>query len=81
MADFNITFEELNSTFGMQFEYSVPSYPSYTGPYTVTPLVNGNLVLQTDDKLMTENLTVLKVPQYEVSNPSGGLTLTIGDDY
>lgn len=51
----------------------------YVGPYTVIPQVDNAVVLQTATKTMTDNVTVTKIPQYEVSNPAGGKTLTIGE--
>lgn len=51
----------------------------YDGPYEVTPLVASEVVLETRKKLMRDDVTVRKVPQYEVSNDAGGYTLTIGE--
>lgn len=53
----------------------------YQGDYTVTPKVTEEVLLQTKSKVMKNNVTVLKVPQFEVSNDSGGKTLILGDDY
>ncbi len=53
--------------------------PVYEGAYEVTPRVNGPVVLPTKDKRMKDDVTVKKIPQYEVSNAAGGKTLTIGD--
>lgn len=55
--------------------------PSYEGEYEVTPLVHNPVVLETEGLRMTEDVTVHKIPQYEVSNISGGKTLIIGNDY
>lgn len=52
---------------------------TYAGPYEVTPLVASEVVLETRKKLMRDDVTVRKVPQYEVSNDAGGYTLTIGE--
>lgn len=52
----------------------------YHGPYVVTPLVNNEVVLPTDGLVMTDDVTVLKVPYFETSNPSGGNTATIGEN-
>lgn len=51
----------------------------YDGPYEVTPLVASDVVLETRKKLMRDDVTVRKIPQYEVSNDAGGYTLTIGE--
>lgn len=52
--------------------------PPYTGDYTVTPDLIDDIILPTASKSMTDNLTVEKVPSYEVENESGGITFVIG---
>nr|DAM59831.1 MAG TPA: hypothetical protein [Caudoviricetes sp.] len=53
--------------------------PTYEGEYEVTPRVDEPVVLHTKAKRMNDDVTVKKIPQYEVSNAAGGKTLTIGD--
>ena len=53
----------------------------YDGEYDVTPKVSAPVVLQTEGKTMKKDVTVLKIPQFEISNPEGGKTLIIGDEY
>lgn len=58
-------------------------YEDYTGPYEVTsftaaPLLTTSLVLPTNDKHMTDDVTVYSVPTSEEYNPAGGVTFTIG---
>lgn len=53
--------------------------PPYEGEYVVTPKTYDEQVLPTKNKRMINNLTVKKIPQYEVSNDSG-YTLIIGDE-
>lgn len=53
----------------------------YIGEYDITPKVSAPVVLQTEGKIMKKDVTVLKIPQFEVSNPEGGKTLIIGDEY
>lgn len=55
-------------------------FDKYTGGYTVTPKVWSESVLETKRKLLSDNVTVTKIPQYKVSNDYGGYTLIIGDD-
>jgi len=50
----------------------------YIGEYTVTPSVSEIRELQTAQKSLKENVRVLKVPYFEVSNPAGGYTASIG---
>lgn len=57
--------------------------PFYEGEYVVTPKVESDSVsvLSTNGKQMQQDVTVLKIPQFEVSNESGGKTLIIGEEY
>lgn len=48
----------------------------YTGPYEVTPTVDGE-VLPTAGKLMKDDLTIKAIPVYSVSNTAGGNTFYI----
>lgn len=54
--------------------------PEYSGPYDITPLFTAQ-VLPTAKKLMQKDVTIRKIPQYEVSNDSNGYTLIIGEEY
>lgn len=59
---------------------TVVGAPEYSGPYDITPLFTAQ-VLPTAKKLMQKDVTIRKIPQYEVSNDSNGYTLIIGDEY
>lgn len=59
---------------------AVVSAPEYSGPYDITPLFTAQ-VLPTAKKLMQKDVTIRKIPQYEVSNDSNGYTLIIGEEY
>lgn len=59
---------------------AVVSAPEYSGPYDITPLFTAQ-ILPTAKKLMQKDVTIRKIPQYEVSNDSSGYTLIIGDEY
>lgn len=52
----------------------------YDGPYIVTPLADVETVLETQDKVMDDDVTVLKIPYYETSNLSGGYTVFIAGE-
>lgn len=52
----------------------------YGGPYEVTPKAWEEQVLATEGKLMTDDVTVFKVPYYETSNIHDGLTVFIAED-
>lgn len=53
----------------------------YTGSYEVTPKVEQSTVLETANKVLAKDVTVKKIPQFEVSNESNGKTLIIGEEY
>lgn len=53
----------------------------YAGDYQVVPDVYATTVLETKDRLLSENIEVLSIPQYAVSNDAGGETLIIGKEY
>ena len=74
----------VNKTLALQGAINVSGQPIpiggevYTGEYTVTPKVRQQTILQTQLKVMSDNVTVLQIPDYEVSNPQGGKTFIIG---
>ena len=47
--------------------------PQYKGETTVTP--------RTYEETRLDDVTVRKIPRYEVSNDCGGVTLIMGDEY
>ena len=51
----------------------------FDGPYSIVPKVSDQQ-FATSAKLMNENLSVLAIPVLSVSNPSGGVTVTIGGE-
>ena len=55
--------------------------PVYDGAYSVTPKVYEETTLETKQKLMRNNVTVARIPQYQVSNDADGVTLIIGEEY
>ena len=78
----NVKFNVINEVFKVDFESTtigpvVPVDP-YEGPYVVIPKLDEQIVLLTKDKSMSDNVTVREIPWEEVSNPQGGITVTIG---
>lgn len=57
-----------------------PALIRYTGDYTVIPKADKAQILPTKDLLMTDDLTVTKVPYYETSNNFSGKTVFIAED-
>lgn len=58
---------------------AVSDVETYTGNYLVTPKTEEQ-ILKTNKKLMTNDVTVKKIPYYDVSNESGGSTVFIGSE-
>lgn len=80
-ADLKVEFSEnvpLDVDMGQVME--VPTAPAYTGEYEVVPKVYAAQTLPTGGKLMGRDVLVHKIPQFEVSNGSGGKTLIIGEE-
>lgn len=55
---------------------SETEYEEYAGSYTVVPDATEQ-VLETAQKYLKENITIQEIPYAEVSNNSGGITVTI----
>lgn len=53
----------------------------YAGSYEVVPKVAQSTILETANKVLAKDVTVKKIPQFEVSNDSGGKTFIIGEEY
>lgn len=53
------------------------TYETYTGEYDVTPSMSKQ-TLETEDKFLTDNIEIDAIPCSEVTNNSGGTTITIG---
>lgn len=52
------------------------AYPFYKGEYEVTP-TRYNQTLDTSNKILTKDITVIEIPYSEVSNLGGGKTFYI----
>ena len=80
-ADLEVEFAEnvpLDVDMGQVME--VPTAPSYGGEYEVVPKVYTEQTLPTSGKLLGRDVLIHKIPQFEVSNGSGGKTLIIGEE-
>ena len=53
----------------------------YEGEYDITPSTYNDKVLATRNLVMTKDVMVRKIPQFEISNTSNGKTLIIGEEY
>lgn len=59
------------------FHGSIDPHDIYEGPYAVTPRLYDQY-LETDGKLMEDDVTVYEIPVTRTTNPTGGLTVLIG---
>ena len=59
---------------------SVVGAETYDGPYEVTPKAWDEQVLETAHKLMTDDVTVFRVPYYETINLFDGKTAYIAEE-
>ena len=57
--------------------YTLVNAPEYEGPYEITPRLYAQS-LDTDGKLMEDDVTVYEIPVTRTTNPTGGLTVLIG---
>lgn len=64
---------------GTIHSYSGSAVDEYDGEYIVKPLPYDDQTLETEGLLMTDDVTVLKIPYYETSNIADGLTVYIGE--
>lgn len=63
---------------GIEFAIYDNPLPAYTGITTVIPKAFESTVLQTANKSVFDNIEVLEIPYTEISNLSGGTTVSIG---
>lgn len=67
----------------IQGALTIPTTPGlelYGGPYEVTPKAWEEQVLQTEGKLMADDVTVFRVPYYETINLFDGKTAYIAEE-
>lgn len=76
---FNIEKRKVNFSIHMTISAGEGGLP-YNGAYTVTPKLEQRVVLPTKNRTPKDDITVLQIPQYEVSNTAGGITLILGEE-
>lgn len=64
---------------GQIYRYIGSDVDTYDGDYIVKPKPYDDQTLETEGLLMTDDVTVLKIPYYETSNIADGLTVYIGE--
>lgn len=82
---FKVEFAESRMSFdvgfeGLQVVEQLKDAEKYSGPYEVTPQAHEAQTLNTANKLMLDDVTVHKVPFYDVSNTTGGKTVYIASE-
>lgn len=53
--------------------------PEYTGSYNIIPSASENITLPTADRHVSHDISVGKIPRYEVGNLGGGYTFIIAE--
>ena len=80
---FELDIVELSNVLNLSIdsEIIVKNYDAerYEGSYLIIPAAYDDQVLETKNKLCTENIVVEKVPLWETSNLSGGNTVYIAE--
>lgn len=81
---FDIEVEELSQVFDFELETAIVigqnTYDIYDGETVVTPKAHSETVLETAEKVVMDDITVLQIPYYETSNLSGGYTVYIAGE-
>ena len=58
----------------------IQEYDAYTGDYKVTPQAFNEQILPTAHKVLAEDVVITKVPYWETSNISNGMTAYIAKE-
>lgn len=72
--------EDDKQTFKIDSAIIIAETGTYDGPYVVTPKAFDNQTLNTKNKVLSDDVQVLKVPKYETTNLSGGYTVYIAEE-
>ena len=70
------SFEIIKGTLTLP-EYIEPEWKHYEGPYRAIPKWNDQ-ILETNKKVMDDDVTVEKIPTFKTENIGGGYTVVIG---
>lgn len=57
---------------------NLKNYPTYNGVTEITPVVDLDILLETQNTVVKDNIIIHEIPYYETSNLSGGYTVIIG---
>lgn len=76
IEDFQDKYNALINEGDMDYIYKLVD--KYAGSYEVTPLPLMEQILQTTNKILTDDIVIAPIPYYETSNDAGGYTVIIG---
>lgn len=65
-------------TVTMEVDKGGEQHLPYDGPYVTDASFYFDRILRTNGRVMSDNVTVNRIPVLEASNPQGGKTITIG---
>lgn len=72
------TLTEIGNLTGTINASSVNDFEQFSGPYEMVPTAFSPQVLDTQNKILLDNITIKEIPFYETSNLSDGITAYIG---
>ena len=77
--DIQIGVDRTTPDIKIEIEPGGEALPSYTGETSVTPLAWQTQILETANKTLRDDITILEIPYSSVSNPQDGRTVYIGE--
>ena len=79
----NVNFSEMEQTLHIEFGEFFRVFddiPQYDGEYQLTPSAKSEQTLETAQKFLTKDVTVIRIPYYDVGNAAGGRTVYIANE-
>ena len=78
VSTYEIT-SEITSALAIQGQVStMPLLHNYEGTYEISPVAELDIILETSNKILKNDIVVKEIPYFETSNESGGYTVIIG---
>ena len=74
----SVSDDGVNIAVGIGAAYTLVEGKPYEGETIVDPILYNPVILETKDKLVSEDITVNPIRILDVDNPAGGYTVTIG---
>lgn len=76
---FSADLSSTDATFDFSFSGGTALPENYLGPYEVTPK-GSEQELETENKYLSNNITVREIQRWDVGNTAGGKTVFIGEE-